>query len=107
MREYIQGKWNWEYVAGYFGSYSGNNDQFSGMAIEFKDDSTLVVTVDNEKTLIANWYVVEMADNKFRIEVSPYIDQLDGLILTSTEKKQLVFSNSLTDGNDHYFSKMK
>ena len=101
-RTALIGVWKWEYI-NCLDTGHDNDDEYRGLSIEFKADSTLNVIQNGQVTQTSNWKVVTGDEDLFSIEATPSVVQLYGRILFCDNKVE--FNHSYIDGCDNYFTK--
>jgi hypothetical protein len=75
------------------------------LVLEFREDSTINVLVNDVVIQSSNWTVQEGDDDLFEIEATPLVGEVLGRLLICDN--DAVFSFSHFDGCDKYFSKLE
>jgi hypothetical protein len=97
------GKWRWEFINCYFNPEDANGQDFKNLSIEFMQNDSLVVKVNNQLSQISSWYVTMLNDGYFKLTVNPIVLQLPGRVLICDDR--VLFYDSYTDGCNNYFKK--
>jgi hypothetical protein len=103
IKNSLIGEWEWEFISCWANQEDANSNEFIGLTIEFKSDSTLLVKEDGQLAQTSNWKVVEGDGDLFAIEATPSIRQLNGRILIGDDR--VLFNDSYIDGCDNYFKR--
>lgn len=99
------GEWEWEYIGCYWNPEDANCDEFKGLTIEFNPDNTLNVKQNGQITQTSSWKVVDGDIGVFKIDVNPYVNQVNGSILFCNNR--IEFYDSYIDGCDNYFKRIE
>jgi len=99
------GIWEWKYIACFWTPENANSEDFQGLSIEFKSDSTLDVKQDGNIIQTSNWKVVDGDAGLYALEVETHVMQLGGRILFCEDIVE--FNDSYIDGCDNYFRRKK
>ena len=97
------GKWKWEYIKCYWNPEDANSEDYKNLAIEFKQNDTLEVKLNNQITQRSSWHLTMLNDGYFKLSVTPIVLQLPGKVLFCDDR--VLFYDSYTDGCDNYFKK--
>lgn len=103
IHDALVGKWQWEYINCYFNPEDGNSEDFKNLSVEFKQNDSLEVKVNNQLTQISSWQVTRLNDGYFKLTVNPIVLQLPGRVLICDNR--VLFYDSYTDGCNNYFKK--
>ncbi|MFK7970375.1 MAG: hypothetical protein AB8F95_08415 [Bacteroidia bacterium] len=101
----LLGKWEWQFVTCSRTLENLKGDEFEGLEIEFKPDSTLDVIENGEITQTSTWKVVNGDVHLFAVKAEPSVSQLRGRILFCEEKVE--FNHGYIDGCDNYFERIE
>jgi len=99
------GKWQWVYSINYWNPDKGWNTENENTMIEFFNDSTLNLIVNNEIINTAKWTIAIKDVQLYGLVLDVSISQLYGRIIICEDI--LEFNNSYIDGSDNYFIKIK
>jgi len=104
IHDKLLGKWEWEYIRCFWSQEKGNYDDFEGLVIEFKEDSTLEVEENGQITQTSTWKVEKLYDGNHRIATDPIMLLLPGQILFCEDR--VLFNDSYVDGCDNYYQRI-
>jgi hypothetical protein len=105
MSNALLGEWKWEYVSCFWFPEEANAEDSKGLTVEFKSDHTLLVKQNGVTTQTSAWIIRKGSDTFYELEVSPFVAQLRGQIISCAP--WLEFYDSYVDGCDHFYSKVK
>jgi hypothetical protein len=103
IHDYLIGKWQWEFISCYYNTENANGEDYKNLSIEFKQNDSLEVKVNNQITQVSSWYVTRLNDGYFKLTVNPIVYQLPGKVIICDNR--VLFYDSYTDGCDNYFKK--
>ena len=103
IHDALIGKWQWEFIKCYFNPEDANGQDYKNLSIEFKQNDSLEVKVNNQISQISSWYVTRLNDGYFKLTVNPIVFQLPGRVLICDNR--VLFYDSYTDGCNNYFKK--
>lgn len=95
--------WEWEFIKCYWKPEDANGEDFKGLSVQFKQNDSLEVKLNNQLTQVSSWSIVRLNDEYFKLSTSPFIPQLPGKILLCGDR--ILFYDSYVDGCDNYFKK--
>lgn len=104
IRNTLLGKWQWEYIRCYWTPESANGTDYKNLTIEFKQNDSVEVKVNNQILQISSWKIAQLNDGFSKLVVNPMVVQLPGKILFCGG--HVLFYDSYTDGCDNYFKKI-
>ena len=99
------GRWIWIYSENSWHPDEGWETENENTVIEFINDSTLNVSVDDEIVNTAHWTLEIKDTDLYGLVLDKSISQLYGRILICGEI--IEFNNSYIDGSDNYFKRIK
>jgi hypothetical protein len=103
IKNTLLGKWEWEYISCVFFQDNSRYVHDEELFIEFREDSTLIVTQHSVIIQNSSWHVIDVGNGLFKILEDPHVDQLFGRIIICNERVK--FSGVDVDGCDNYFIK--
>jgi hypothetical protein len=103
IHDALIGKWQWEFINCYFNPEDANDQDYKNLSIEFKQNDSLEVKVNNQISQISSWYVTRLNDGFFKLTLNPIVLQLPGRVLICDDR--VLFYDSYTDGCNNYFKK--
>jgi len=101
IKNTLIGEWKWACINCSSISEMVDDNRFDGLTIDFNSNNSLEVKEDGQTTQTSTWKVVYGNLGFFRIDVSPAVDQLDGIILLCDDR--LEFQLSQIDLCDNHF----
>ena len=105
IRNALITKWQWKFISCYWKPENANSEDFKTLTIEFKQNDSLEVRINNVTTQKSSWYLKRLADGFYKLISSSFIPQLSGKVLVCGD--QLLFYDTYVDGCDNYFKKLK
>ncbi|MCF8363371.1 MAG: hypothetical protein K9G70_12195 [Prolixibacteraceae bacterium] len=104
VKDALIGKWKWIYSENFWAPDEGWNTENENTVIEFLNDSSLQIYVNEELIGTTNWTVKSQDGELYGLELDSTITTLlYGRILICRET--LEFNNSYIDGSDNYFKR--
>ena len=103
IHDALIGKWQWEFIICYFNPEDANGQDYKNLSIEFTQNDSLEVKINNQISQVSSWYVTRLSDGYFKLTVNPIVFQLPGRVLICDDR--VLFYDSYTDGCNNYFKK--